>query len=165
LRDKGVIEQMGRGVFRRTDLELVGDIDLLEVAHRVPKATICLTSALSRLDLIDDIPIEVDIALPRGQHRPVTTAPVAWHSFNPSTFDVGRTRFRLEDEVVIGMYGPERSIVDAMRLRHLEGQEMGIVALKRWLERPGSSPASLLAMARHFPRVQNKLREALEILL
>ncbi len=54
------------------------------------KATLCLTSALARHGLTDEIPAGIDIALPRGQWRPTTRAPTIWHSFNPATFDLGR---------------------------------------------------------------------------
>jgi hypothetical protein len=68
----------------------VGDDDLIEIASRSPKATICLRSALTRHDLIDDIPAVVDIAIPRGSWAPATTAAVRWRSFDPVTFAIGR---------------------------------------------------------------------------
>src|SRR5688500_12198139 len=51
-RDSGLIEQIGRGLFRRTDGE-PADLDLLEIAHRSRRATLCLISALARHDLTD----------------------------------------------------------------------------------------------------------------
>jgi hypothetical protein len=165
LRDSGLIELIGRGLYRRTDIDLPADIDLLEIAHRAPQATLCLTTALARHGLVDEIPATIDVALPRGQHRPATTAPVTWHLFDPDTFDIGRTERTLDEHTTIGLYGPQRSIIDAVRLRHREGPELGYTALKRWLGRPGSSPAELLTMARRFPQAEKALREALEILL
>ncbi|SDD60037.1 type IV toxin-antitoxin system AbiEi family antitoxin domain-containing protein [Glycomyces harbinensis] len=165
LRDEGFIETVGRGRFRVTDAELPPDLELHEIAQRAPEATICLVSALSRHDLTDQIPAAIDIAIPRGRRRPVIEAPVAWHSFDPETFDIGHTELELDEETVIGLYGPERSIIDAFRLRHLEGHELAVEALKRWLRRPGSSPAALLAMARDFPKARPALQTALEILL
>jgi hypothetical protein len=165
LRDAGQIEAVGRGLYRRTDVGPSADIDLLEVASRAPQATLCLTAALARHGLTDEIPATIDIALPRGRHRPVTTAPVAWHGFDPDTFDLGRTDLHLDELTSIGLYGPERSIIDTIRLRHREGPESGYTALRRWLARPGSSPAELLAMAHRFPQAEKAVREALEILL
>ncbi len=72
---------------------------------------------------------------------------------------------QLDEKTAIGLYGPERSIIDAFRLRHLEGHELAVEALKRWLRRPGTSPAALLAMARRFPKARPSLQNALEILL
>lgn len=165
LRDQGFIEVIGRGRFRIADADLPADLELHEIVERAPQATICLVSALSRHDLTDQIPPAIDIAIPRGHRRPVTEAPVAWHSFDPETFTVGRTELQLDEEAAIGLYGPERSIIDAFRLRHLEGHELATEALKRWLRRPATSPAAILAMARYFPKARPALQNALEILL
>jgi hypothetical protein len=165
MRDSGLIEAIGRGLYRRTDIGQSTDIDLLEIARRAPGATLCLTTALARHGLTDEIPATIDVALPRGQHRPATTAPITWHLFDPNTFDIGRTELALDAHSSIGLYGPDRSIIDAIRLRHREGSELGYNALKRWLGRPGSSPAELLSMALRFPQAEKALRQALEILL
>lgn len=165
LRDSGAIESIGRGLYRRTDVQASADIDLVEIAQRATRATLCLTTALARHGLTDEIPAMIDVAVPRGQHRPTVAAPVAWHVFNPDTFDLDREDLALDDQTSIGLYGPRRSIIDAIRLRHREGNELGYTALKRWLTRPGNSPAELLAIANRFPQASKALREALEILL
>ncbi|HEX5597961.1 MAG TPA: type IV toxin-antitoxin system AbiEi family antitoxin domain-containing protein [Micromonosporaceae bacterium] len=164
LRDEGLIESIGRGLYRRQNASAV-DIDLVEIARRAPSAILCLTTALARHGLTDEIPSRIDVALPRGRHRPVTSAPVTWHSFAPATFEIGRTELALDEETSIGLYSPERSIIDAIRLRHQEGPELAYTALRRWLRRRGASPTELLAMARQFPNSERALREALEILL
>ena len=165
LRDAGVIDQLGRGLFRRTDAGAYADPDLVEIAFRAPRATLCLTSALARHRLTDAIPLRIDVAVPRGQRYPQTQVPVSWHAFATGTFDIGREELTLTDEIAIGLYSAERCIVDAFRLRHLEGPEPAVEALRRWLRRRGSQPATLLAMARGFPKAEPALRGALEILL
>jgi hypothetical protein len=64
----------------------------------------------------------------------------------------------------IGLYSAERSLIDAFRMRHLEGADMAIEAVKRWL-RGGGQPSALLAMAAAFPQAQVPLRQTLEVLL
>jgi predicted transcriptional regulator of viral defense system len=165
LRDSGDIEQISRGLYRRTDAEPGADWNLLEVAHRAPRGTLCLSSALARHGLTDLIPGAIDIAIPRGSTRPKIQAPVAWHHFAPETFELGRSTTTIDRETEIGIYKPERSIIDAFRLRRWEGPELGVTALRRWLRRPGSRPSSLLAMAASFPATVRPIRETLEILL
>ncbi len=165
LRDDEVIEVIDRGLFRRTDTDSLVDVDLLTVARRAPRATLCLTTALARHGLTDEIPSTIDVALPRGAHRPVVEAPVTWHHFQLTTFEIGRSPISLDEQTSIGLYDAPRSIIDVARLRHREGTELVYGALRRWLSRHGSSPSELLAMARHFPRTERTLREAMEILL
>ncbi|MGH3450596.1 MAG: type IV toxin-antitoxin system AbiEi family antitoxin domain-containing protein [Haloechinothrix sp.] len=162
-RDDGVVEVVGRGLFRRAGAALA-DLDLIEVVHRAPEATLCLTSALVRHDLSDAIPAVHDVAVPRGRWAPMVAAPVRWHRFDPDTFEVGRETLRLDDETEIGLYGAARSVVDAFRLVSLQGSDVAHEALRRWL-RAGGKPAELLAVAAHFPRVLPRLRAALEVLL
>lgn len=164
LRDQGEIEALGRGLFRRADAELA-DLDLLAVAFRAPRATLCLTTALVRHGLSDAIPAAPDLALPRGTRAPAVSIPVAWHHFERSTFDVGRETFAIDTTTSFGVYSVERSIVDAFRLRGSEGPELGYEALRRWLRRPDSSPQRLVGLANHWPRVLPSLRHALEVLL
>jgi hypothetical protein len=65
----------------------------------------------------------------------------------------------------IGLYSPERTIIDLFRLRHDWGSDLAIGALKRWLRGRGNSPAMLSAMAESFPKARPALQNALEILL
>ena len=165
LRDHGLIEALAHGTDRRTDIEPGADPDLIEIAARAPLATLCLTSALIRHDLTDANPARIDIAIPRATRRPPTAAPVRWHAFDPETLEIGRDLLSLTDDDRIGLYGPERSIIEAFRLRHNEGADLAHEALKRWLRRPDASPAHLMTMAQHFPKALPSLRGALEILL
>lgn len=159
----GWIERLSHGLYRRTSTAMT-DLDLVIVAATDPRATLCLTSALAHHGLTDRIPDRIDVALPRGTRRPRITAPVHWHTFATGTFEVDRAVVPLAAGLGIGLYGPERSIVDAYRLRHLEGDELGIAALRVWLERPGAYPSRLLATAAPFPHARRRLREDLRVL-
>jgi predicted transcriptional regulator of viral defense system len=158
----GQIIALARGLYRKANWD--GDEDLIEIVSKSPLATICLRSALARHDLIDDIPSEIDIAIPRGAWAPVTTVSVRWRHFDRATFDVGRALLGIAECRTMGIYSAERSIVDAFRMRHLEGPDLANEALKRWL-RQGGQPSTLLAIAKVFPRALTPLRETLEILL
>jgi Transcriptional regulator, AbiEi antitoxin len=165
LRDAGLIEPLGRGLFQRADAVGEADPNLVEIAHRAPRATLCLTTALARHGLTDAIPASIDAALPRGSRHPQTQAPVTWHTFAPDTFDIGRGELILTASTAIGLYDQQRCLIDAFRLRHLEGTDTAVEALRRWLRRPGAQPSTLLAMARAFPKAEPALRSTLEILL
>jgi predicted transcriptional regulator of viral defense system len=165
LLEEGQVELVSRGLYRRADADPVVDRDLIEVAHRVPDGTLCLVSALARHGLTDQIPPAIDIAVPRGRRAPRLAAPVAWHHFARETFSIGREPLPVGPSEQIGIYSAERCIIDAFRLRHREGSEIAVEALRAWLRRRGSRPATLMAMAKHFPQAAAPLRTTLEILL
>jgi hypothetical protein len=164
LLDEGHLERVSHGLYRRTEAD-VEELDLVVIAAANDRSTLCLTSALAHHDLTDLIPSRIDVALPRGTRQPTVSAPARWHQFAAATFDLGRDDLALDGGFTIGLYSPERSIVDAYRLRHLEGDELGREALKGWLRRRGSQPTALLDIATAFPNVLGRLREDLRVLL
>lgn len=162
--DRGILLRLSRGIYRRADAP-PADEELLEIALRAPAATLCLVTALARHDLTDQIPDRIDVALPRSQRPPRVSALVRWHRFDEPTYAIGRDELTVDEEVRIGLYSPERCIVDAFRMRHQTGEELAVEALRRWLRRSGAVPAALLAMARAFPKAEPSLLAALRVLL
>ena len=47
LRDKGVLDQVSRGIYRLVELPPISNPDLVTVSLRFPNAVVCLVSALS----------------------------------------------------------------------------------------------------------------------
>lgn len=161
--DAGLLERVARGLYLRTDADPV-DLDLLEAATGSGCATICLTSALALHNLVDAIPSQLHVAMPRGTRLPAASPAIAWHHFDADTFEVGRTTTTVISAITIGVYSPERSIVDAYRLRHAEGVELAREALRSWLAR-GGTPSALLAIARQFHGAAPQIRDDLQVLL
>lgn len=141
------------------------DQDLLEIAHRAPRGTLCLVTALARHELTDIIPPRIDIALPRGSRIPALRKTIDVHVFARETFNLGRVELAIGDKLSVGIYSPERTLVDVIRLRHREGSDVAWEALRRWISRKGSKLAALLAMAKHFHGAEKAVRRALEIVL
>lgn len=164
LRDLSLLEPLGRGLYSQADLQ-PADSDLVAAVLRAPQATLCLRSALARHGLSDDIPSRIDLALPAGTRPPALHLPISWHRFDATRFHIGREQLDLGGGLAIGLYSPERCLIDAFRLRRLEGPELGNAALKRWLARRGAQPAALLELAAEFPRTAAPLRRSLEVLL
>ncbi len=159
----GRLERIARGIYLSADSP-VADWDLIEAATRRPDATICLTSALAHHDLTDTIPAALDVAIPRGSRTPVSTGAIAWHQFDRATFNIGREEIAIPGtDQMIGIYSPERSIVDAFRLRGEIGYELAREALKEWL-RLGGKPARLMAITSRLPRAKSPVLQALEAL-
>jgi predicted transcriptional regulator of viral defense system len=156
------VERISRGLYRRTDDAPV-DYDLVEIAVRADKATLCLLSALARHELTDIIPAAHDVALPRGAWRPRASAPVRWHAFDPSTFELGRSEISVDGTHALGLYNAPRTIVDAFRLRREVGPEVANEALRRWL-RHGGEPSELMRLTDPFPAAKPAILHALQVL-
>src|SRR5215210_2018012 len=164
LRDEGFLVELSRGVYRPADAEMNPYLDLVAVSWRSPRGSICLNSALSFWDLIDEVPAEVHLAVPRGSHRPrISYPPVRVHVFAAYTFDLGREGLRLDSGEEINIYSQERSVVDAVRLRGRVGTGVAYEALRRYLQRPGASTGELLRLARRL-RAGGPMADALEVL-
>jgi len=164
LTDDGMIERIEHGLYKRTN-STAGDLALIETALHERDATLCLASALSHADLIDEILATIHIALRRGTRKPKTSFPITWHWFSPKTYSIGRTPKDSESGLPIASYSPERSICDAYRMRHTQGVELGREALGNWIRQPGSHPSALLEIASHFPKANSAIRRDFETLL
>lgn len=104
----GRLERISHGLYLQAEAQ-VADLDLVVVAAANDRSTICLTSALVRHGLTDQIPRRIDVALPRGTRLPKVSAPVRWHRFAPATFDLGRHVIMFDGGYTLGLYSPERS--------------------------------------------------------
>lgn len=163
LAQRGDIHSIARGLYMRNTENAV-DLDLAEIASKAPSATICLTSALAEHDLSDAIPNKLHIAIPRGAWAPRTTAAVAWHRFDPETFQIGRGERPIPGtDLAIGIYTPERTLADLARHPNLDQAEL-IEGIRRWLRKPGNHPANLLKVAHRLPGARYRIQTILEIL-
>ena len=70
MRDQGILVRMSRGLYRLANESPPGNPDLVTVAMRLPKAVVCLISALDYYNLTEQIPHFVYIALPQDAEMP-----------------------------------------------------------------------------------------------
>ena len=73
LKDKGIIEQVSRGMNRLVEPPPISNPDLVSVSLRIPDAficLICLISALSYHNITTQIPHAVSVAVPRDPRLP-----------------------------------------------------------------------------------------------
>jgi hypothetical protein len=139
--------------------------DLVDVAHRVPDATLSLVAALARLGLTDRIRPPSMSRSPVADAHPRLTGPVSRHHFARETFSLGRESLLVGPDERIGIDNPERCVIDSFRLRHGEGASVAVEALRAWLRCRGSRPAALMVMAKGFPQASAPLRKTLEVVL
>jgi predicted transcriptional regulator of viral defense system len=164
LRDQQSLVELSRGVFRRTGAGPSSMPDLLAVSARAPQGMICLVSALQYWGLTDEMPGAVDLAVPRGSHRPVISyPPTKVHVFDAATFSLGRVQAPVGADDHIAVSDRERTIVDCFRPRTGVGTSVSYSALRAYMAAPGARPGRLLDMAREL-RAAGIVGHALEVL-
>lgn len=148
LRDEGILVALSRGVYRLAELPEPADPDLLVVTTRVPRAVVCLVSALALHELTTEIPHEVHIALPRGTRTPkLDYPPLRVFRLSGDAFTAGVEHHRV-DEVEVPVYDAEKTIADCFRFRNKIGTTVATEALSAWLKRGKTSIPKLLEYAR-----------------
>lgn len=131
----GDVDELPRGVYRRTDASEIAHPDLLAVY--APRAVVCGKSTHALHELIDDIPAAVQIVVHRGARRPtITYPPTVVAQYTAKTFSRHRTvqsGSRRDDPCLSATH----SVVDAMRHRSRIGETLAPSALSRYLRRNG----------------------------
>ena len=163
LRDEGELIELSRGVFRQAGAPTPSLPDLLAVAHRAPVAIVCCVSALAVHDLTDEVPLAVQIAVPRSRRLPhVEYPPTQVFRFDEATFELGMSSVEAAPGEDIPIYSAERTVVDLMRMRGRLGEPLALSALRRYLRRRDARPGELLALARAL-HVLGPVRTAVDV--
>jgi predicted transcriptional regulator of viral defense system len=160
----GRVELVARGLYRKADAPAPRDEDLFVVAHKIPRAVLCLISALQFHGLGTQIPHKVQIALPRGAWVPVLEhPPLEVFRFSGASWSEGIEEHRMEDSV-LKVYSPAKTVADCFKLRSRLGMDVALEALRDWRSRPEFDVDEQLSQARHC-RVEAILRPFLEAIL
>lgn len=165
LRDRGMLVRLSRGVWQHAGASPSSHSEFAAVAARAPRATICLTSGLEFWELTDDLPATVHLAVARGAHWPRIDEPATTlHRFAAATFAIERLALETETGEPFWIYSAERCIVDALRLQRSVGRDVALAALRRYLDRPGARPLTLVELARELGGAR-QVTQAVEVLL
>jgi predicted transcriptional regulator of viral defense system len=164
MRDEGIIEKLGRGVYRFADMPVLGNPDLATVAMKVPKGVICLISALSYHEITTEIPHQIYLALPRGAEPPRMDYPplrIFW--FSGPAFEEGIENHDV-DGIHIMVYSPEKTLADCFKYRNKIGLDVVLEALKFYRQRKRFKVDELMRYAR-ICRVEKVMRPYVETIL
>jgi predicted transcriptional regulator of viral defense system len=138
--------------------------DLVLIAARVPRAVICLVSALHYHGITLEIPHEVSIALPPGMKAPqLAHPPIRVFRFYGDGYSVG-VETREMNGVTVSVYSPAKTVADCFKFRSRVGIEVAIEALRMGLQQERFQPAQLMQFAR-ICRVTRVMAPYLDTLL
>ena len=145
---EGELVRETRGIYRLAESEMPSDPDLVQVSLLVPKAVICLISALYFYELTTQIPHRVYIALPQNVARPRVKYPpleVFWvtNSLHSVGMDV-----QVLDGVKVRIYNREKTVADCFKFRNRVGEDVALEALKDYIRQPKMDVHKLLEYAK-----------------
>lgn len=157
MRDNHFLVQEGSGLYRLPDLDSYFNFDLIRVSFLMPKAVVCLISALAFYELTTQIPQQVYItlsakSLPRLENR---------SAFNITFrrglgYSAGIER-HLVDGFEVAIYSREKTIADCFRFQDKVGEDVALEALKEYRRRGKMNIQALLRYAQI-----NKVTELME---
>jgi len=161
LRDKGIIEQVSRGVYRLVELPPISNPDLVTVSLRFPNAVVCLISALSYHNITTQVPHIVSVAVPRGSRIPALDyPPVQAHRFSNEAYNTCIENHAI-DGVSVKIYTPEKTLADCFKFRNKLGMDVVIEALRLYRSRQRFNLEKLLKCS-EVCRVKNIMMPYLE---
>ena len=161
LKDKGVIEQISRGVYRLVELPPISNPDVVTVSLRFPKAVICLISALAYHDITTQVPHNISVAVPRGSRLPsLDYPPILAHRFSEQAYRSGIEKYQI-DGVPVKVYSPEKTLADCFKFRNKIGMDVVLEALKLYRSRKKFNLSELLKQAKSC-RVEKVMQPYLE---
>ena len=164
MRDENIITQISRGFYQLSTNEPLSDPDLVTVASRIPKAVICLTSALYYHDLTSEIPRQVSIALPRDAEKPRLDYPPLWIFWLSASAYSSGIEITIIHEIPVKIYSVEKTIADCLKFRNRIGQDTVMEALKEYMRLPNKKINDLMHFAR-INRIEKLTRQYLEALI
>lgn len=163
LHDRGLVERIGRGLYRVPGSEVTEHQTLVEACKRFPQGVVCLLSALRFHDLTTQSPFEVWLALDRKAWLPRTESlPLHVVRFSGQAMTSG-----IESHLIQGsevrVYGPAKTVADCFKYRNKIGLDVAIEALRDCVEKRRCSFDDLWKYAK-VCRVSNVMRPYLESL-
>jgi predicted transcriptional regulator of viral defense system len=165
LRDTGDIERVGRGLYRLSTAPPLSSPDLVPVAIRIPRAVVCLISALAHHGLTTQVPHAIDLALPSHAQIPkIDDVPLRIFWYSEPSFSAGIDVVTI-DGVPVRLYSREKSIADCFKYRNKIGLDVAIEALRTYRERTPKPNFQALAKFAQINRVQRVMRPYLESVL
>lgn len=168
LAEQGDLAQYGRGLYAHPDAPLSEHHTLAEVALRVPRAIICLTSALRFHDLTTQDPWQVYILLPVGAWTPkldtIDLAVFRTSSRESNTlFSEGVETHEIEG-VPVHVTSVARTVADCFKWRRRVGLDVALEALKESIREKRTTIEEITRFARKN-RVENVMRPYLEAIV
>ena len=160
---KGVVQDLGSGLYRLSEVQPTELETVAMVASAVPNAIVCLLSALRIHEIGTQSPHEVWIALDRKSRKPArlpTKVRIVRFSGAMLTYGVIRQSML---GVPVSITSPARTVIDCFRYRNKVGIDVAMEAL-RDVVRSRKATMDEISRAAEVCRVRTVMKTYLEAL-
>jgi predicted transcriptional regulator of viral defense system len=148
LYQSGELVKEGRGLYSLSNMEPLGNPDLIHVSLLVPKGVFCLISALYFYDLTTQIPHWIYVALPNNILKPrIDYPPLKVFWMLPKPYSAGIDEI-IMDGLKVKIYNREKTIADCFKFRKRIGEDIALEALKDYLGQPQADIHQLMNYAK-----------------
>jgi len=136
LHGTGQLQRVSRGLYSLPNSEIGEHQSIVEVCRRVPKAVICLLSALQLHEVGTQLPHQVWIALPEATQTPRIDYPsMRITRLRGEAYSEGIETL-VEHGSTIRVYSLSKTITDCFKFRNKVGLDVALEALKEaWRQR------------------------------
>lgn len=157
----GMLDRVGRGLYRLPSHPGSEHEGLAAVAAKVPQAVFCLLSALQFHELTTQLPRRVWIAMPRGSHAPrIDHPPIRMVQMTGEVYAEGIETVE-RDGISLRVYGIAKTVADCFKHRNKIGLDVALEALKEVHAKQLATTDELWRYAK-LCRVANVMRPYLE---
>ncbi len=163
LRDRGVLDQVDRGVYRLADAPVSELYTIAAVATRVPHAVICLLSALQIHGLTTEAPHAVWVLIDRHARTPKVSYPQLEVVRASGRAREHGVETRTIEGVSVKLTTPAKTVADCFRYRRHVGLSVALDALRDYLRKHRGGVDALVEAAT-ADRVYTLMRPYMEAL-
>jgi predicted transcriptional regulator of viral defense system len=161
LYQKGMLERVGRGLYSIPGAESTEHHTVALVSKQIPRAIVCLLSALQFHNLTSQNPYQVWIAINRTARRPrAPELPIRIVRFSGVALTEGIEDHMLEG-VTVRVYGIAKTVADCFKYRNKIGLDVALESLRECLRERRCTSDELWHYAK-ICRVANVMRPYLE---
>jgi len=163
LTERGLLEQVDRGLYQLADGQVTELNSIAQVAARVPHATVCLLSALQLHGLTAEVPHAVWIMIDRHGRMPKLTYPKLEVVRASGEAREQGLSTRTVEGVRVSVTTPAKTVADCFRYRSHVGLDVALAALRDYLRKHRNGIDALVISAK-ADRIYPLMRPYLEAL-
>lgn len=163
LKQEEHIQKIAHGLYCLKEHDFGEYADFIFASYQAPRGVICLVSALSFHAVTQEVPRQVDMAIPVRSHvNKIVYPPTRIYTFNQKTWESG-----VEEHVLSGqkvkIYSLAKTIADCFKFRNRIGVDVAREALANTLKK-GINPIEIIKYAK-MCRVQKIVQPLVEMMI